>query len=141
MYLDASLFFSFLVFGRTLKGSSETGAISLMTFPSLSSSLPIKWSFLGFGVKSFPSPFLAFPLCFIPRTEQLGLKTGSVTSFSTWGSSSFVFKTNLWPFGPFACTLYCQKYLSFLESCCFDNFSFPPPSPSLDSNQWKKLQI
>lgn len=50
----------------------------------------------------------------IPLTEQLGLNTGSVTSFNTCGSSACVLITKRWPFGPFAWTLYCQKYRSFL---------------------------
>lgn len=62
---EANLFFSLRVFGRTLKGSSLTGVMSLITRPSLSNSFPIALSFLGFGVRSFPSPLRAFPLCFI----------------------------------------------------------------------------
>lgn len=54
--LEASLFFSFLEVGRTLKGSSLTGVMSLMILPSLSSSLPMLKSFLALGVKSLPSP-------------------------------------------------------------------------------------
>lgn len=60
---DASLFFSLRDFGRTLKGSSLTGVMSLMVRPSLSSSLPMLYSLRGLGVKSLPSPLRAFPLC------------------------------------------------------------------------------
>lgn len=45
----------------------------------------------------------------MPRTEQVGLNTGSVTSLSTCGSSAFDWKTRRFPLGPLACTLYCQK--------------------------------
>jgi hypothetical protein len=62
---DANLFFSLRVFGRTLNGNSLTGVMSLITRPNLSSSFPITFSFLALGVRSFPSPFRAFPLCFI----------------------------------------------------------------------------
>jgi len=48
-------------------------------------------------------------LCFIPLTEHSGLKTGSVISLRTCGSSRRVFSTRRCPFGPLACTLYCQK--------------------------------
>lgn len=51
----------------------------------------------------------------MPRTEQSGLKTGSVTSFSTCGSSILDFITSRCPFGPFDWILYCQKYFSFFE--------------------------
>ncbi|CAH0683081.1 unnamed protein product [Spodoptera exigua] len=112
---EASLFFSFLVLGLILNGSSLTGIISFIILPKPSNSFPIKYNFLGFGVKSFPSPFLALPLCFMPLTLQLGLNTGSVTVFKTCGSSDLFFKISLCPFGPLACTLYCQKNLSFFE--------------------------
>lgn len=62
MYLDANLFFSLRVFGLTLNGNSLTGVISVILLFSLSNSLPIDCNFLGFGVKSLPSPFLALPL-------------------------------------------------------------------------------
>jgi len=60
--LEASLFFSFRVFGRTLNGNSLTGVMSFIIRPNLSSSLPILHNLRGLGVKSFPSPFLALPL-------------------------------------------------------------------------------
>jgi hypothetical protein len=56
------LFFSFRVLGRMLKGNSLTGVMSFIMRPNLSSSLPILHNLRGLGVKSFPSPFLAFPL-------------------------------------------------------------------------------
>lgn len=61
--LEANLFFSLRDFGLTLKGSSLTGVISLIMRPNLSNSFPIICNFFGFGVKSLPSPFRAFPLC------------------------------------------------------------------------------
>ena len=70
--LDASLFFSFLDFGRTAMGSSLTGVMSLISRLSLSSSRPMLWSLRGFGVKSLPSPRLAFPLL---KTTILGITT------------------------------------------------------------------
>lgn len=60
----------------------------------------------------------------IPRTEQLGLNTGSVTSFNTCGSSACVLITKRCPFGPFAWTLYCQKNRSF----------FDPPDLGVDAS-------
>jgi hypothetical protein len=61
-YLDASLFFSLRERDLTALGTSATGVISAMTLFSRSSSFPIDHNFRGFGVKSFPSPFRAFPL-------------------------------------------------------------------------------
>lgn len=63
----------------------------------------------------------------MPCIEQLGLNTGSVTSFKQCGSSSLHFKTNLWPLGPLDWTLYCQKNLSLCED---DLADVPPQSLS-----------
>lgn len=68
----------------------------------------------------------------MPFTLQLGLKTGSVTKLRTCGSSDFFFKINLCPFGPLACTLYCQKYLSFFA---LFRASFLSGHSSLESKQ------
>lgn len=60
---DANLFFSLRNFGLSLNGDSFTDVIWLMVRPNLSNSLPMQCNFRGFGVKSFPSPLRALPLC------------------------------------------------------------------------------
>lgn len=66
VYLEASLFFSFLDLGRAVKGSSLTGVRSLMTWFSLRSSLPICSSFLGLGVRSSTSVRRDFFTAYFP---------------------------------------------------------------------------
>lgn len=138
--LEASLFFSLRVFGLAVNGNSETGVISLIIRDNLSNSRPILYNFRGFGVRSFPSPFRAFPLCLIPRSAQWGLKTGSVASFKICGSSRRVLATNLCPFGPFAWTLYCQKYRSFLL-CLLSRFESRLPPPPLLPLCWSSPSL
>ena len=66
IYLEASLFFSFLDLGRAVKGSSLTGVRSLITLFSFRSSLPIWSSFLGFGVRSSTSVLRDFFTAYFP---------------------------------------------------------------------------
>lgn len=68
---DANLFFSLRNLGRSLNGDSFTDVIWFMVRPNLSNSLPMQCNFRGFGVKSFPSPFRAFPLCCNLRNQLL----------------------------------------------------------------------
>lgn len=49
-----------------------------------------------------PMKKLLLRLTLIPRTEQLGLNTGSVTSLRWCGSSAWVLMTNRCPLGPLA---------------------------------------
>lgn len=69
IYLEASLFFSFLDLGRAVKGSSLTGVRSLITLFSFRSSLPIWSSFLGFGVRSSTSVLRDFLTAYFPIND------------------------------------------------------------------------
>lgn len=79
-------------------------------------------------------------LCFIPLTLQFGLNTGSVTKFKTCGSSDFFFNINLCPFGPFAWTLYCQKYFSFF-ALDLDCLLSEPSSLDSKNNKYHNLKV
>lgn len=53
-------------------------------------------------------------LCFMPWIEQSGENTGSMIDGRLCGSRCCWLMHTRCPLGPLACTLYCQKYRSFL---------------------------
>lgn len=79
IYLEASLFFSFLDLGLAVKGSSLTGVRSLITLFSFLSSLPICRSFLGLGVRSSTSVLRDFFAAYFPVLNMQKIGLGSDT--------------------------------------------------------------
>lgn len=132
---EANLFFSrradLLTF--VLSPSTPSDSIALLIF---SSSRPILKSFLTLGVRSFPSPRRAFPVCFTRTPFQsvslitLDWNTGSTGLLRTCGSFNSAsgdegLLNGTSRLGPFAWMLYCQKCRGFR----------PGPSLALDGRR------